>query len=469
MKSVFKILFVLICLLGAFATAQEIQLPGDLPENYIFTQSIEGYPKIIVKKGYYKYKTNWVYSDFDSEKINNISVTLESIKDFNNLNFEVLKTSKETLLVLSGGGYVFSQTNEGISRVDSSVQQKNQFNASVFFNNNQIFMYGGYGFWTFKDYITYFDKATGQWEILNIKSEYIPAERWKAVFQVIDQKLYVFGGRNNPKGSVNKDIALDDFFYLDLTQNKFVDLGKINPKTPIKYSLASNVIIDNKKAYLEKDRIVFFDFKKDSIKSYYKKNLFEGIDTQKPVLEHQNALYYIAKKNETSFLIKFPISNLKDLKSVSLPLSSNKTIPFQTPLAVFLAILICWVSYKLFTYKDLLKGLVLFDEKRIYYGQESSFLSEQQLKLIRHLEKNNQITAIELNEIISSKKYVKSHFTLLRTAFVTEINSIYKSVTNNELVLIEEIKDPVDNRYKIYRITKQLSQKESFFTFLFKL
>jgi hypothetical protein len=330
-------------------------------------------------------------------------------------------------------------------------------------------MYGGYGFWTFKDYITFFDKATGQWEILNIKSEYIPAERWKAVFQVIDQKLYVLGGRNNPKGSVNKDIALDDFFYLDLTQNKFVDLGKINPKTPIKYSLASNVIIDNKKAYLEKDRIVFFDFKKDSIKSYYKKNLFEGIDTQKPVLEHQNALYYIAKKNEKSFLIKFPISNLKDLKSVSLQLSSNKTIPFQTPLAVFLAILICWVSYKLFTYKDLLKGLVLFDEKRIYYGQESSLLSEQQLKLIRHLEKNSQITAIELNEIISSKKYVKSHFTLLRTAFVTEINSIYKSVTNNELALIEEIKDPLDNRYKIYRITKQLSQKESFFTFLFKL
>ena len=73
MKSVFKILFVLICLLGAFATAQEIQLPGDLPENYIFTQSIEGYPKIIVKTGYYKYINKWVYNDFDLEKISNVS------------------------------------------------------------------------------------------------------------------------------------------------------------------------------------------------------------------------------------------------------------------------------------------------------------------------------------------------------------------------------------------------------------
>ena len=468
MKSILKAFLIYTCLLGAFATAQEIQLPGDLPENYIFTQSIEGYPKIIVKKGYYKYKTNWVYNDFDLEKINNVSKMLESLKDFNNMNFDTIKTPKETLLVLSGGGHVFSQTNEGLNRIDSSVEQKNQFYASVFFNNNQIFMYGGYGFWTFKDYITFFDKATGQWEILNIKSEYIPAERWKAVFQVIDEKLYVLGGRNTPKGSINKDIVLDDFFYFDLIQNKFVDLGNINSKIPIKYSLNSNVLIDNKKAYLEKDQIVFFDFKKDSIKSYFKTNLFEGIDTQKPVLEHQNALYYIAEKNETNFLMKFPISNLKNLKSVSMPLSSNETIPFKTPLAVFLTIIICWVSFKLFSYKDLLKGLVLFDEKRIYYGQESSLLSEPQLKLIRHLEKNNQISAIELNKIISSKKYVKSHFTLLRAAFVREVNSIYKSVTNKESVLIEEVKDPVDNRYKIYRITKQVSQKESFFTFLFK-
>ena len=110
-----------------------------------------------------------------------------------------------------------------------------------------------------------------------------------------------------------------------------------------------------------------------------------------------------------------------------------------------------------------------FDEKRIYYGQESSLLSEKQLKLIKHLEKNNQITAIELNEIISSKKYVKSHFTLLRTAFIDEINAIYKSVTKIQSNLIEEFKDPLDNRYKVYKITKQLSQKESFFTFLFKL
>ena len=469
MKSIFKVLVGFIYLLGFFANAQEIQLPKGLPENYIFTQSAEGDPKIIVKKGYYKYKTNWVYINFDLEKINNVNETLESIKDFNNLNFAVLKTPKETLLVLSGGGYVFSQTNEGITKIDSSVEQKNQFNASVFIKNNQVFMYGGYGFWTFKDYITFFDKATGQWEILNVKPEYIPPERWKAVFQVIDEKLYVFGGRNTPKTSINKDIALNDFFYFDLSEKKFVDLGKINSKIPIKYSIDSNVIIDNKKAYLVKDQIVFFDFKKDSIKSYYKKNLFEGIDTQKPVLEHQDTLYYIIKKNNTDFLTKFPINNLKDLKSISFLLSSNKKIPLQTPLAFFLAIIICWVSYKLFTYKDLLKGLVLFDEKRIYYGQESALLSQQQLKLIKELEKNNQISAIELNKIISTKKYVKSHFTLLRVTFIKEINSIYKSVTNNEPALIEEIKDPLDNRFKIYRITKQVSQKESFFTFLFKI
>ena len=75
-------------------------------------------------------------------------------------------------------------------------------------------MYGGYGFWSFKNYITFFDKATGQWEILKTKSEYIPQARWKAISQLIKDKLYVFGGRNTPEGSLVRDIVLNDIFYL---------------------------------------------------------------------------------------------------------------------------------------------------------------------------------------------------------------------------------------------------------------
>ena len=88
---------------------------------------------------------------------------------------------------------------------------------------------------------------------------------------------------------------------------------------------------------------------------------------------------------------------------------------------------------------------------------------------IKALHLQNQLTSFELNEIISSKKFVKSHFTALRIEFIKEINAIYKKVTGTDLDLVEEVKDPNDKRYKIYKTTQQVSQKESFVSFLFRL
>ena len=46
-----------------------------------------------------------------------------------------------------------------------------------------------------------------------------------------------------------------------------------------------------------KDKIVFFDFKKDTVTSYFQKNLFEGLDMQRPAFEHLDTIYYIKKNN----------------------------------------------------------------------------------------------------------------------------------------------------------------------------
>ena len=471
MKLGFKAFCSLTLLLGTLLAAQDIPLPKDLPEDYIFTNSLEGYPKIIVKEGYYQFKKNWTYKNFDSKNFFIDNKNIQSLKTLDNKKFNTLNDSLKTFLILVGGGHVVSQTENGFFREDSSVEQKNQFLSSVFLYNDQIYMYGGYGFWSFKDYITFFDKATGQWEILKIKSEYIPPPRWKAVFQLTKDKLYVFGGRNTPKGSVNKDIILNDIFYFDFIENKFINLGKINPQIPLKYSYGPSVTIKNKKAYLQKDQIVFFDFKNDTVISYFKKNLFEGLDMQRPVFEHLDTIYYVKKNKKTSLLVKFPVKNLNNINPTFFSMFAEKEIYFEiffVLLSVFL-VLALWTSFKLFAYKDFLKESVLFDENKIHFRKEFHLMDEKQLKLIKHLEKHKQISAIELNNIISSKKYVKSHLTYLRAEFVKNLNDIYKKLTKNSLNLVEEAQDPQDHRYKIYKITKQVSEKESFLTFLFKI
>ncbi|MAV05254.1 MAG: hypothetical protein CMC31_06340, partial [Flavobacteriaceae bacterium] len=173
--------------------------------------------------------------------------------------------------------------------------------------------------------------------------------------------------------------------------------------------------------------------------------------------------------NNNKLLARFPISDLNQIQPKTYSISSKKEPPYKSYFAVILAALLCWISYRLFTFKDHLKGLVLFDEKRIYFNQNSSLISNKQLRLIQYLGKKSFISSSELNNIISSKKYVKSHFTLLRTEFIESINIILKNVTDSKRNLIEEIKDPLDKRYKVYKINAQISKRESFLSFVFKI
>ena len=131
--------------------------------------------------------------------------------------------------------------------------------------------------------------------------------------------------------------------------------------------------------------------------------------------------------------------------------------------------MICWTAYRLFVFKDFLKRLVLYDDNRIYFENKSALLSPEQISTIKALHLHGKLTSFELNKIISPKKFVKSHFTALRAEFIKEVNEIYKKVTGTKLNLIEEAKDPNDKRYKIYKITQQLSPKESFISFLFRI
>jgi len=449
--------------------SQEIQLPFEAKQDYVFAEDKIGRPTFITKKGLYTYNSKWSFKSIKIDSLNNTNSALDKIGKFDNQTFFISINNKKIYLSLVGGGHVFTIEDGFLTKIDNSVIQRNQYNASFFTHKNKIFMYGGYGFWNFKNYITYLDEQTGQWEIIVPKSSYIPQGRWKSIAHKVNDKLFVLGGRNNSKKTSTKDTKLNDHFVFDLETDQFTDLGEINPLIPRDFSVNSNLKIENKQAYLDESRIILFDFLKDTAQIFYKKDIFKGIDTKKPVVVKNDTIYFVKSLKKKTFLSAFPLQNLNYVKPKTLQISKKKDSKLLGFLSAFLIIVVCWVGYKLFVFKDFLKGLLLYDESKIYYENNSAILSLQQLKTIKSLEKSGQISSENLNKIISEKKFVKSHFTALRIKLINEINTIYKAVTNNNAELIEEVPDPRDKRYKIYKITKQVSQKESFLNFLFRL
>ena len=463
----FKI--ILLAILCQNLNSQEALFPVDSNSQYVFFKGHNGNPSIFTLKGVYTYSGKWKFHPIalDSSKIN--ALILKSKQKFNNETLISFTRNKNTFFVLNGGGYVFKLADNKFSREDNSVLQNNQLNSAVFFHKNQIHLHGGYGFWSFKNYTTFLDNDTGQWELVYPKSKFLPIARWKMISNLIGDKFFVLGGRGNLTENYRKDALLNSHYFFDLGKKKYVDLGQINPKLPLKNNIQSSLIIENKKAFIEPHRVIFFDFKNDTVQVYKNKNLFKGIDINKPVVKFNDTIYYLKNKKDKIVLAKQPLESIYKGELTELQISIPNKSGFLNIIGMVLAIIFCWAAYKLFVFKDFLKGLVLYDETRIYFEDKSTLMSPRQILVIKELEREGQLSSSSLNEIISKKKFVKSHFTALRTEFVKEINLIYKNVTSTQSDLVEEVMDPSDKRYKVYKITQQVSEKESFFSFLFKL
>jgi len=462
-----KIIF--LAILVQNLNSQEVFFPVDSNSQYVFFKGHNGNPSILTLNGVYTYSDKWKFQPvaLDSSKIN--SLILKNKQKLNNETLISFTRNKNTFFILNGGGYVFKLSDNKFSREDNSVLQKNQLNSAVFFHKNQIYMHGGYGFWAFKNYTTFLDSDTGQWELIYPKSKFLPNARWKMISNLIGNKFFVLGGRGNLKENDKKDALLNSHYFFDLEKKEYVDLGQINPKLPLKNNIQSSLVIENKKAFIEPHRVVFFDFKNDTVQVYKNKNLFKDIDTNKPVVSFNDTIYYVKNKKDKIVLAKQSLDSIYRGELTELQISIPIKSGFPNVIGMILVIIFCWVAYKLFVFKDFLKGLVLYDETRIYYENKSTLMSPRQILVIKELERKGQLSSRSLNEIISKKKFVKSHFTSLRTEFVKEINLIYKNVTSTQSDLVEEVMDPNDKRYKVYKITKQVSEKESFFSFLFKL
>ena len=155
--------------------------------------------------------------------------------------------------------------------------------------------------------------------------------------------------------------------------------------------------------------------------------------------------------------------------SETFPLIINESkISFtQYILFGFFIAFVFWVVLKIFSFKDFIKGLILYDENNIYFNNDSVFISSKEKQLISFLSENPFITAPQVNSIISEQNFAKSHFTSLRNKLVDNLNNKLFQLTKIEKCIIET-KDPKDNRIKAYKADSIIKKKIGFLSFIFK-
>ena len=460
-------------------TPQDYPLPEDIGEEFIFFKSFDNKIHLLKNNIDYVFENKtWVKKTLSFVQSKRDSLVIFFKQGFTNTTFKTVNFPDKTYIILNGGGPILKFDNKSLIRVDNSVEQKNQFGSALFSHQNQIFMYGGYGFWAYKDYLTYFDFSTNQWERhkFDSKNNFIPEGRWKPLFHKTKDTLYVLGGKSSHSKNTLIDRDLKDAFIIDFVSNTIDPIKKqINPNLSLFSSSNNGFEFDGKKAYVTIDGITLFNFKKNQ-STIYTPNIngeyaFKYKNQNTPLLSLKDSVVFIKNKQNVktlSFISKETILK-SSKKTTEIFLTEKGEIRYKTIFAISSALFIVFFLFNLFSYKDYLNKFILHDEGWLYFASNKIMITEDQNKIIKILESRGEFSSIDLNNVLSKKKtYAKSHLTFLRQAFIEELNSVYKVLTGDKESIINSKKNPHDKRQIIYFTSKKISKKASFFQFVFK-
>lgn len=226
---------------------------------------------------------------------------LQKTKDF---PYNFFNIKGKNYLVYAGCGEVYDFRNDSIIRIDNSFQHKNQFNASTFVYNDEIYYFGGYGLFTFKNILTRFDFKTKEWELVKYKNyKNIPPARDKAISFIKGNYLYLLSGftENYDTDQVTGNgKQLFDIWRLNLTTKIWKYLGDLNDKTIVSTLIENNNSYKNKNNfYFDSNNIFQFDFENDKVYYFNQENKFFLSRFEKYNTENNEIFYILKGTNES--------------------------------------------------------------------------------------------------------------------------------------------------------------------------
>jgi hypothetical protein len=145
---------------------------------------------------------------------------------------------------------------------------KNQHGSYPFIYNKQIHLFGGYGLFTLKNIITYFDTKTKEWDVEDCYDPYhdLPLPRSLPLAQVNQNNVFIGAGhiKNLESGGARQ---LNDFWKFDFNTKKWSKLGEmIKPINNYVYHISN--IINNVPLVFDGKHFYGFDIAQNKLIEY---------------------------------------------------------------------------------------------------------------------------------------------------------------------------------------------------------
>ena len=161
----------------------------------------------------------------------NTTDTLGVDDDFNSNNISLVTSFNKSYVVSKSGGMVWSVNRSGLRRIDNSFDHKMASNSNVFVHRDTIFKFGGYGYWSNRNFLTFFSTTSREWEYYKVNPKtYLPPAVNDAVGVYHNGQFYFDGGVTiDPYNGVTY-IPSNNVWRFDFSNKTWKDLGVTNFK-----------------------------------------------------------------------------------------------------------------------------------------------------------------------------------------------------------------------------------------------
>lgn len=374
----------------------------------------------------------------------------------------------KTYLVHQGCGPVLEFRNDSIVRIDHSFLQKNQYFPVPFIYNDEMYLFGGYGLFTYKNIITRFDFKSGEWNQVQTRGNILPEPRAVAYSLQYKNTLYVFGGKTNDNNNIPKFKAVQpELWKLDLPTMTWTYLGQYNPNALTAFE---EKIQYQDKLYLLEGFITEINFTQKTANKFS----FKGYEELRKHFVIGDTIYGIFSSSDNKlYFKKTTIADLKGKYIGTVPFFIEpKTNPMNFPTMVLIGVTLLGlviVGYKkrIISFQRPFNGIVYNGNKNefSYKRKVISHFEENEKKILYFLlANNNQFVSLnQLNGLFENPAQPQTASAIIKRreqAINGLLNKVSKltGVPENKLQL--EQKNVEDKRLKDLLLLPKLLKKE---------
>ena len=386
--------------------------------------------------------TSIMMISLESKKLLRRPLHLDKQITFKQLLTEYVPLSEKGSLIYfvdRGCGYVLQLRNDSIVRIDKSFHHQNQFGGAYFLNNGVPNIFGGYGLFSSKNFITQFQVISKEWLIADEVVNMPPASFFP--YSKDDENLYVF----IPNVKSSSRPIYNNLWRYNFKKRKWTLEGQ-SVSTPSLY-ISSNSL--NYFSYF-----LEYDFKNNKIYRYsdgLNNSVFKFLKFKKKYVrllsrENFNALSStLTIYDEIDFRKQFLIGE-SDLIIKSVP---SQGLPYLSFTLILLTFLVSsFLIYRIFIRKNRLPVSYVI-------AQSSSELLDLWV-----FKRHGILELSDLNDLVNAEhlsiETMKKRRELLLKTFVSDMARLHQL---SETSVYTEAPNPIDKRMKLLTLHAKIMEK----------